>query len=109
NLETGAVTLEAANPGDVSSWSVDENFVIRALTAYDAKANSVVRVRDSAAARWRDLLVTPFERATIAGQTAVGSLVAGFAPGGKSLYVASTLHSDTARIERHDRATGERL
>lgn len=109
NLETGAVTLEAANPGDVNSWTVDGNFVIRALTAYDANANSVVRVRDSAAAPWRDLLVIPFERATIAGQIAIGSLVAGFAPGGKSLYVASTLHSDTARLERVDAATGKTL
>jgi dipeptidyl aminopeptidase/acylaminoacyl peptidase len=109
NLETGAVTLEAANPGDVSSWTVDENFVIRALTAYDAEANTVVRVRDSATAPWRNLIVIPFERATIAGQLAGGSLVAGFAPGGKSLYVASTLHSNTARIERVDAATGKTL
>src|SRR3954452_2094166 len=109
NLQTGAVTLEALNPGDVNSWATDENFVIRALTAYDANANTVVRVRDSGTAPWRNLIVIPFERATLEGQIGTGSLVAGFAPGGRSLYVASTLHSNTARIERVDAATGKTL
>src|SRR5207249_10651972 len=30
DLETGAITLEATNPGDVLTWKTDRNFVIRA-------------------------------------------------------------------------------
>lgn len=109
NLETGAITLEATNPGDVNSWITDNDFVTRAATAYDANGNTIVRVRDDARAPWRDLVVMPFERAPFMGQIASGSVIAGFAPDGKSLYVASALHSDTARIERVDAKSGEML
>src|SRR6266446_9772711 len=33
DLETGAISLEATNPGDVLTWKTDNNFVIRAATA----------------------------------------------------------------------------
>ena len=49
DLETGAVTLEARNPGDVLTWSADWDFVIRGATAFDpATCNTVIRVRDGA-------------------------------------------------------------
>ncbi|HEX8171642.1 MAG TPA: prolyl oligopeptidase family serine peptidase [Thermoanaerobaculia bacterium] len=109
DLDTGAVTLEAQNPGDVNSWETDANFVTRAATAYDSAGRTIVRVRDSAAAPWRDLVVMPFERAPFMGQIASGSVIAGFAPDGKSLYIASGLHSNAVRIERIDAATGATL
>ena len=37
DLETGAVTLEANNPGDVLTWTTDNDFVIRAATAFEGK------------------------------------------------------------------------
>ncbi|MBV8516845.1 MAG: S9 family peptidase [Acidobacteria bacterium] len=109
DLRTGAITLEATNPGDVNSWAIDTNFVVRGATAFDANGRTIVRVRDSASAPWRDLVVMPFERSTFMGQIANGSVIGGFAPDGKSLYVASALHSDTARIERIDAKTGATL
>ncbi|HEY0144406.1 MAG TPA: S9 family peptidase [Thermoanaerobaculia bacterium] len=109
NLESGAVTLEAKNPGDVNSWTTDKDFVIRAATAFVPDGRAIVRVRDSATAPWRDLVVMPFEKTPIMGQLAGASLIAGFAPDGKSLYIASALHSDTARIERIDAKSGALL
>ena len=109
NLETGAITLEAKNPGDVNSWITDADFVVRAATVFDENGRTIVRVRDSATAPWRDIVVMPFERTSFMGQIAGGSVIAGFAPDGKSLYIASALHSDTARIERIDARTGETL
>ena len=95
DLETGAVTLEATNPGDVLTWTTDNDFVIRAATAFDGKTEaSVIRVRDGADKPWRDLVVMPFERALFAGQVVGGSLIAGFAPDGKSLVIHSALGSD---------------
>ena len=94
DLETGAVTLEATNPGDVLTWTTDNDFAIRAATAFDGKTgNSIVRVRDAAEKPWRDLVVMPFERALFAGQVVGGSLIAGFAPDGQSLLIESALHS----------------
>ncbi|HEX6158987.1 MAG TPA: S9 family peptidase [Thermoanaerobaculia bacterium] len=109
DLESGAITLEARNPGDVNSWVTDNDFVVRGATAFLADGRAVVRVRDNAAAPWRDLVTMPFERTPIMGQIAGASLVAGFAPDNKSLYVASALHSDTARIERIDVKSGALL
>jgi dipeptidyl aminopeptidase/acylaminoacyl peptidase len=110
DLETGAVTLEATNPGDVLTWTTDNDFVIRAATAFDGKtAASIVRVRDAADKPWRDLVVMPFERALFAGEVFIGSLVAGFDPDGKSLVIHSALHSDKGRLVRVDLRSGEEL
>src|SRR6266705_3238637 len=49
DLETGAITLEATNPGDVLTWRADTNFVIRAATAFDGKTGrTIIRVRNAA-------------------------------------------------------------
>src|SRR5689334_11948117 len=64
DLETGGLTLEATNPGDVLTWKTDNNFVIRGATAFDGQScASIIRVRDAADKPWRDLVVMPFERA----------------------------------------------
>ncbi|MEA2489192.1 MAG: hypothetical protein QOH21_984 [Acidobacteriota bacterium] len=109
NLETGAIVLEAQNPGDVNSWMTDWNFVVRGATAFDTNGQTIVRVRDNANAPWRDVVTMPFEQATMMGQLAGASVIGGFAADGKSLYIASALHSNTARIERIDARTGETL
>ncbi len=108
DLETGAVTLEAANPGDVLTWTTDNDFVVRGATAFDGKtAASIVRVRDGVDKPWRDLVVMPFERALFAGEVFIGSLIAGFDPDGKSLVIHSALHSDKGRLVRVDLRSGE--
>ncbi len=110
DLTSGAITLAATNPGDVLSWRTDGDFVIRAATAFDGKSlNSIVRVRDAADKPWRDLVVMPFERALFPGEVVNGSLVAGFAPDGKSLTIHSALHSDKGRLVRVDLQNGNEL
>ncbi len=110
DLETGAVTLEATNPGDVLTWTTDNDFVIRAATAFDGKSgNSIVRVRDGVDQPWRDLVVMPFEQALFAGQVVGGSLIAGFAPDGKSLIIHSALGSDEGRLVRVNLRDGQEL
>jgi dipeptidyl aminopeptidase/acylaminoacyl peptidase len=108
DVETGAVTLEAQNPGDVITWTADNDFVIRGATAFEGKTcASIVRVRDAADKPWRDLVVMPFERALFAGEVYIGSLIAGFDPDGKSLVIHSAMHSDKGRLVRVDLQTGE--
>jgi len=110
NLETGAVTLEATNPGDVLTWNADNNFAVRAATAFDGKTGrTIIRVRDAADKPWRDLVVMPFERALFAGQVVNGSLVVGFNPDGKSLLIDSALHSDKGRLVRVDLKDGHEI
>jgi dipeptidyl aminopeptidase/acylaminoacyl peptidase len=51
----------------------------------------------------------PFEQALFDGQVVGGSLIAGFAPDGKSLIIHSALHSDTGRLVRVDLRDGKEL
>ncbi|MBA2435867.1 MAG: hypothetical protein H0V54_12445 [Chthoniobacterales bacterium] len=110
DLETGAVTLEATNPGDVLTWATDNDFVIRGATALVGKSgNSIVRVRDAVDQPWRDLVVMPFESALFSGQVVGGSLIAGFDPDGKSLVIQSALESDKGALVRVSLRDGRRL
>ncbi len=110
DLETGAITLEAKNPGDVLTWTTDNDFVIRGATAFDGKSgNSIVRVRDTGDQPWRDLVVMPFERALFAGQVVGGSLVAGFDRDGKSLVIQSALESEKGALVRVSLRDGRQL
>jgi dipeptidyl aminopeptidase/acylaminoacyl peptidase len=110
DLETGAIILEATNPGDVLTWKTDNNFVIRAATAFDGKTGrTIIRVRDAPDKPWRDLVVMPFERALFAGQVVNGSLIVGFDPDDKSLLIDSALHSDKGRLVRVDLKDGHEI
>lgn len=110
DLESGAVTLEATNPGDVLTWTTDNDFVIRAATAFDGKSGaSIVRVREAVDKPWRDLVVMPFEQALFPGQVVGGSLIAGFDPDNKSLIIQSAFHSDKGQLVRVDLQTGQEL
>ena len=110
DLETGAITVEAENPGDVLTWRADNNFVLRAATAFDGTTGrTIIRVRDAADKPWRDLVVMPFERALFAGQVVNGSLVVGFDPDSKSLLIDSALHSDKGRLVRVDLKDGHEV
>jgi dipeptidyl aminopeptidase/acylaminoacyl peptidase len=110
NLATGAVRLDTENPGDVLSWSTDRDFVIRAATAFDPKtAETILRVRDRPDAPWHNVAAWPFEESTMFGQINGGTVVADFAPHGKSLYVVSSTGADTARVVRLDATNGRLL
>src|SRR5262245_18839132 len=110
DLETGAVTLEARNPGDVLTWNTDWEFVIRAATAFDpATGNTIIRVRDSVDRPWRDLVTMPFEQALFDGQVVNGSLVAAFGPDNRSLVIHSALGANYGRLVRVDGDTGKEI
>ena len=110
DLETGALTLEATNPGDVLTWKTDNNFVIRAATAFDGKTGrTIIRVRDAADKPWHDLVVMPFEQTLLFGQAVNCSLIAGFDPDGNSLLIVSALHSERGRLVRVDLHDGHEL
>ncbi|MBA2742946.1 MAG: S9 family peptidase [Chthoniobacterales bacterium] len=110
DLETGAITLEAENPGDVLTWTTDNDFVVRGATAFDGRTgDTIIRVRDGVDKPWRDLVSMPFERALFHGQVVGGSLIAGFAPDGNNLIVHSALNSDKGRLVAVDLRNGKEL
>jgi len=106
NMKTGAVTMEAENPGDVSEWATDHDFHIRACTALDAKTNdTIIRVRDTADGQWRDIVRWPFMEA---GEVLARKTL-GFTPDGKGLYVQSCMGVDKLRLVILDTATGKQV
>jgi len=88
NLNTGAIVMDAQNPGDVIGWTADANLVVRAATAFTDNLETVVRVRDSGKAPWRDLLKIPFEQAPFLGQVNGGNIIVGFSQDERSWWWA---------------------
>jgi dipeptidyl aminopeptidase/acylaminoacyl peptidase len=109
NLQTGATVTDAQNPGDVIGWTADQNLVVRAATAFNDNLETVVRVRDSAQAPWRDILTIPFEQAPFLGQVNGGNIIVSFSSDGKKLVVGSSKGSATNRLVELDVATGKEL
>jgi dipeptidyl aminopeptidase/acylaminoacyl peptidase len=100
NLVTGESKLDTQNPGDVQGWGTDADFVIRAAQAQSEDGGTIIRVRDSATAPWRDLVAfSPEENGDFVDFTADG----------KSCYVESSLGSDVTRLVRLDATTGKEL
>jgi dipeptidyl aminopeptidase/acylaminoacyl peptidase len=108
DMETGAITLDTENPGDViymtgDEWVVDTEGVVRAARALDfSTGDMILKIRDSRSKPWRELARWPF------GSIFDGQVL-GFSPDGKSLYVISSTNSDTARLVRLDAASGSEL
>jgi dipeptidyl aminopeptidase/acylaminoacyl peptidase len=99
DLDSGEVALDTENPGDVLGWLTDADFRIRAAEAKDAETgDDIIRVRDSDGAAWRELMRFPF------GENG-GAY--GFDKSGDTLFVTSSLGSDTTRLIAVDAATGE--
>lgn len=110
NLSSGALAPAARNPGDVLSWTADSKLVIRAATVFDqASGRTIVRIRDSADAPWRELISWPFESSPFFGQATEGTMVLGFSADGKTIDVMSAKDRDTVAAVRLDAKTGKQL
>jgi len=100
DLRTGALTLVAKNPGDVSGWVADARMTVRAAVATTPEGGTEIRIRDSATARFRTLVKAGLED-TVA--------LRGFSRDGKSVFLTTSIGHDTARVvERSLRGKKER-
>jgi dipeptidyl aminopeptidase/acylaminoacyl peptidase len=98
-LSSGALTLDTQNPGDVDSWVAGANNEVMVAQAVDPKDGSTeIRVRKNHLAAWKSLAKAPYDE--ILG-------VDGISADGRSLYVETSISSDTARLVQKDIETGE--
>ena len=103
SLESGAVTFDTKNPGDVIAWTTDENFRVRGATALRAAdAATVLRVRNDESAPWREIAVWPFAEA---GFDRYQRIIR-FVDGGRALLVQSSIGHDTSALVELDAASG---
>ena len=93
-LSNGALTLDTQNPGDVDSWVAGPNNEVMIAQAIDPKdGSSDIRVRKNHLFPWKTLVKAPYDEN-------VG--VDGISADGKSVYLETSLGSDTARLVQKD-------
>lgn len=96
DLRTGAITLEAENPGNFMGWVTDHNFQIRAAVAALPDGGLQLMLRESPA--------VPFNPFLTWGPEDNGAPY-GFTPDGQGLYIGDSLESDTTQLYQIDIAT----
>ncbi len=97
DLRTGAVELDTKNPGDVAGWLADDDMVVRAATVTTPDGGTELRIRDSAAGAWRTLMKAGMEDNLAALD---------FTKDGRSIFLGTSIGTDTTRLVRHERASG---
>ncbi len=97
DLHTGAVELDTQNPGDVAGWLADDDLIVRAATVTTPDGGTELRIRDSAAGPWRTLMKAAMEDNLAALD---------FSKDGQSIFLSSSIGTDTARLVRHEIASG---
>lgn len=97
NLSTGALVLDTTNPGDVSDWIADPNLNVVAAQIATDDGGTEVRVRENSQSAWRTF--------TRFGPEEIFDLIDTTADG-KSLFIESSVGSDTARLIEKNMASG---
>ncbi len=98
DLGTGAVELDTKNPGDVAGWLADDDMTVRAATITTPDGGTEIRIRDSAAGPWRTLIKAGREDNLAALD---------FTKDGQEIFLSSSIGTDTARLVRHELASGK--
>jgi dipeptidyl aminopeptidase/acylaminoacyl peptidase len=96
-LSTGALTLDAANPGNLVGFKTDKNLNVVAAQATTAEGGTEIFVRDNAQSGWRSILKVPAEE---------NLDLVDVTDDGKGVFLESSIGSDTNRVVRRDIASG---
>ncbi|HEV2170887.1 MAG TPA: alpha/beta fold hydrolase, partial [Candidatus Binatus sp.] len=98
DLRNGAVELDTQNPSDVAGWLADDDMIVRAAAVTTPDGGTEIRIRDSAAGKWRTLIKAGMEDKLAPLD---------FAKDGHSIFLMTSIGSDTARLVRHEIASGK--
>jgi len=90
DLKTGAVEMEAENPGDVADWTADNNLHVRVAQATTPDGGTIIRVRGDERSRWRELMKWGPDE-TFGG-------VFAFSPENKSLWIGTSVGSNATQL-----------
>lgn len=98
DLISGKLEMDTENPGDVAAWHADHDLQVRVAQVMTADGSTVIRVRQNAAAAWRELMQWGPDE-TFGG-------VLGFTPDNRKLLIATSLNANAARLLEVDLETG---
>ena len=100
DLTTNALTLVAANPGNVLGWVADTDFAVRAALTSTPQGGSELLVRDTAEDDWRIFLEWNAE-------DSLSSWPLGFTLDGMQLYMADSRGVNAGRLVKIDLGSAE--
>ncbi len=100
DLKSGKIEMDTENPGDVANWQADNALRIRAAQVQTPDGGTIIRVRDSNQAPWRELIKW--------GPDETFGNVIGFTPDNKGLWVTTSLDANAARLLEIDVTNGSR-
>jgi dipeptidyl aminopeptidase/acylaminoacyl peptidase len=100
NLQTGELTLDTENPGDVAGYQPDHDLQIRAAQVTTPDGGTIIRVRDDTKSPWREFMKWGPEET-------LGNIAA-FSPDNKALWVITSVDANAARLLSVDIASGKR-
>ena len=98
DLTTGALEKIVENPGFLG-WVVDDDLKVRGAVTPTPDGGMVIMVRDDEKSDWRSLLEVPPEDAETTGPL-------GFTKDGASMYLQTSVGSNTGRVVKMEIATG---
>ena len=98
DLTTGDIEKIVENPG-FTGWVVDQDLKVRGAVQPLPDGGSVILVREDEASEWRPLVQVPPEDAESTGP-------AGFTLDGQSMYVQTSVDTNTGRLVKMNIATG---
>jgi dipeptidyl aminopeptidase/acylaminoacyl peptidase len=96
-LSTGALVLDAANPGSVLGYATDKNLNVVAAQGTTPDAGTEILVRDTPQSNWRTLVRVGAED---------NLDLVDITDDGKGVYLETSVGSDTARVVRREIASG---
>jgi len=97
NTETGALTLDTQNPGDVIGWVADDKLNVLGAQIATPEGGTEIRIRENRDAPWKTWIkVGPEENVGIDGFTADD----------KAAYVETSIGSDTVRLVQKELGSG---
>ena len=99
DLTTGKLEKIVENPGFLG-WVVDTDLKVRGGVTPLPDGGAVIMVRDDESSEWRPLLEAPPDDAESTGPL-------GFTKDGASMYLQTSVESNTGRLVKMDIATGE--
>ncbi len=97
-LSSGDLKLDTENPGNMTGWTTDANFEVRAATAALPTGETQLKVRDKPGAEWKTLRTWSAEEQGSA---------AGFGLDANTLYIVGNHDANAVRLLKLDLATGK--
>lgn len=98
DLHSGAITPEAENPGDVTTWYADQDLNLRLAQVVLPSGDLALATRSDPRSVWRPLLRWGAEDTL--------DHVYGFGPGGSNVFLVSSVGTQAARLLSIDLTTG---